>query len=354
VNLRFLPLPSTLPVDDDPLLVKFWGVRGSYPAPGKETLRYGGNTSCVAVHAAGHTIILDAGTGIIPLGRALARRAQQTGRPVVATLLFSHTHHDHIQGFPFFTPAYASSTRLSIFGPQIVGWGPGQSLGATMALPFFPVAFQQLEASRTIGDLHSDQVLIWRVQEAGPAICPAGSAVEKALRAAGPSGRKEETVCARLLWSDTHPGGVLFYRIEWRGRSVVYASDTEGRAGIDPQLVAFARGADLLIHDAQYTPQHYHGQLPGMASTRGWGHSTVDMACATARAAQVKALALFHHEPGYPDETIDRLEMAAQSQFPGAFAAYEGLEMCIGQEVTLSLSEALLWQDRQAAGQPVG
>lgn len=140
-----------------------------------------------------------------------------------------------------------------------------------------------------------------------------------------------EALRIRILRSFAHPGGVYIYRLDWRGQSLVYATDTEGYVGGDRRLAAFAHNANLLIHDAQYTEAHYRGQN-GLPSTQGYGHSTAKMACKLARAANVRALALFHHDPGYNDQTVAALEQRARSLFPTAFAAREGLEMRLSRE----------------------
>jgi ribonuclease BN (tRNA processing enzyme) len=135
-----------------------------------------------------------------------------------------------------------------------------------------------------------------------------------------------EAVVVRLMKSYAHPGGVYVYRIEWRGRSLVYATDTEGYVGMDRRLAAFAKGADVLIHDAQYSEEQYRG-LKGFMPTQGYGHSTPQMACEVAAAAGVKRLALFHHDPNYDDESVHDLEEQARATFKTAFSAREGLQV---------------------------
>ena len=297
--------------------VKFWGVRGSYPTPGPQTMHYGGNTACVEVRAGGHTIILDAGTGIIPLGRELTTRGRQTGQPVRALILFSHLHHDHTQGFPFFVPAYNPGTRLYIYGPGASEQALEEQLARNQTPPAFPITLRDMHAAReirAIGEL--DSIVL---DENGLRLTRAGGSTPP------------EAVLIRLMKSYSHPGGVYFYRIEWRGHSLVYATDTEGYVGTDRRLAAFAHGADLLIHDAQYSPEHYRG-LNGWASTQGFGHSTPQMACEAALAAGVQRLALFHHDPNYDDETVHDLEEQAQAIFKPTFSAREGLELTLAVE----------------------
>ena len=145
----------------DEMIVRFWGVRGSYPVPGPRTVHYGGNTSCVEVQAGAHTIILDAGTGIINLGMELLRRAKADGnKPVVATLFFSHMHHDHTQGFPFFTPAYLGSSVLNIFGPRVFERDLEETLAHSMLPPSFPVALQEMNSLKFLRNMTETDVII--------------------------------------------------------------------------------------------------------------------------------------------------------------------------------------------------
>src|SRR5690242_11441672 len=254
----------------DELRVKFWGVRGSYPAPGPGTLKYGGNTAAVEIRAGGRTVILDAGTGIIPLGRELAR----TRRTNEILLLFSHLHHDHTQGFPFFVPAYMPNTRLHIFGPDGTHESLAQVLEHNQSPETFPVSLRDMSATKNIQSVREAQIIVW--DEVGVRL--AESTV----------GLSEEAVVIRIHKSYAHPGGVYAYRITWQGKSIVYATDTEGYVGTDRRLVQFAKDADILIHDAQYLDEHYWGKLDGFPSTQGYGHSTATMACEVALASKSK------------------------------------------------------------------
>ena len=297
----------------DNLMVKFWGVRGSHPTPGAGTVKVGGNTACVEIRAGEKTIILDAGTGIIPLGRDLARSAAASKTPLEVLLLFSHLHHDHTQGFPFFVPAYLPKARLHIYGPGISPETLESVLEANQSPTNFPVGLREMAAAKDIRSLRETQVIVW--DETGVQIREAGT------------GSGEDALVVRIHKSYAHPGGVYCYRVEWHGQSVVYATDTEGYVGTDRRLVDFARGADLLIHDAQYSEAHYAGQLAGFPSTQGYGHSTVNMACEVAARAEVGALALFHFDPAYDDVIIEELEMQVRNQFERTLAAHEGLEI---------------------------
>src|SRR5688572_21751729 len=302
----------------DELRVKFWGVRGSYPTPGAGTVKYGGNTASIEIRAGERTIILDAGTGIIPLGRELSQRASAQKRAIEIVLLFSHLHHDHTQGFPFFVPAYMPNARLHIFGPG----GTPETLSAVLernqSTETFPLGLREMASTKNIQSVRESQVIVW--DEAGVRL--AESAV----------GFSDEAVVIRIHKSFAHPGGVYVYRITWRGKSVVYATDTEGYVGTDRKLVAFARAADMLIHDAQYSEEHYRGQLAGFPSTQGYGHSTVTMACEMGAASEAGQLILFHYDPAYSDAMVAGMEASAKAQFGKAQAAYEGLEIALRAE----------------------
>ena len=294
--------------------IKFWGVRGSYPTPGPETIKYGGNTACVEIRAGERTIILDAGTGIIPLGRELEK---QKSSEII--LLFSHLHHDHTQGFPFFVPAYIPNTRLHIFGPGGTPETLRRVLEHNQSAETFPVSLRDMPAMKDIQSVRESQVIVWESALQGH---------EENIRVSESSGRSSsDALVIRIYKSHAHPGGVYIYRITWRGKSVVYATDTEGYVGTDRRLASFARDADVLIHDAQYSEEHYCGRLAGFSSTQGYGHSTADMACEIAASAHAGELILFHHEPAYTDAMVAAQESVAKNLFHASRAAYEGLEI---------------------------
>jgi phosphoribosyl 1,2-cyclic phosphodiesterase len=304
-------------MSNETMTIKFWGVRGSHPAPGADTVQFGGNTPCIEVRVGEHTIIFDAGTGIIPLGRDLLHRA--AGKPLNLSVFFSHMHHDHTQGFPFFAPAFIPSTRLNIFGPHTFERDLQQVLAANMLPPFFPVTLNDMGAAKNIQSVSESQAIV--LDSEGTRLVAANSA----------ESRDPQAVTIRLLKSAAHPGGVLIYRVEYRGQSIVYATDTEGYANVDRRLANFARGADLLIHDAQYLDDHYLGQN-GFRSTQGWGHSTAAMACDLAAVAGVKQLALFHHDPSYVDKTLLGIEQQAQTRFANTISTREGMEITLNAE----------------------
>ncbi|MFT3773759.1 MAG: MBL fold metallo-hydrolase [Minicystis sp.] len=269
--------------------ITFWGVRGSIASPGPDTAGVGGNTSCVEVQCGSTRLILDAGTGVRRLGDKLLGEG-----PVDATVLLSHLHWDHIQGLPFFVPAYLPTTKL-----QIVGSGGGVAslrdvLTTQMTAPVFPVRLDELGAQLSLREVKSGETF-W-----------VGDARVRA---------------AKL----NHPGGVLAYRIDYDGRSVVYATDTEHYACVDPTLRALAEGADVLIYDSQYTPEEYRGD--GGRSKVGWGHSTYVAGAELARAAGVGQYVLFHHDPQRNDAGVVEVERKARELFPSSVAAREGMQI---------------------------
>jgi formylglycine-generating enzyme required for sulfatase activity len=294
-------------------VIRFRGVRGSYPVLGETTSRVGGNTACVEVWAGGHLIIIDAGTGIIDLGKDLMRKYRASGEkePIVATMLFSHTHYSHIQGFPFFTPAYEDTSVLYMFGPTNFHEDIEEALRRAMLAPTFPVALREIRSLKVMDNIKESQVVILDQGKVPQILNVYPDKKEDSL----------DAVEIGMLRSYAHPqGGVSLYKISWAGKSMVYASDTESYVGGDTRLIEFARGTDLLIHDAQYTNEEY---VTG--PKQGWGHSTPEMAIAIAQAAKVKKLVLFHHDPAHDDDTLAEMEKRAQGVFPNTILAYEGL-----------------------------
>jgi phosphoribosyl 1,2-cyclic phosphodiesterase len=313
-----------MPGSQSEFLVRFRGTRGSHPTPGSGTIRFGGNTACVEVHAKNHLIILDAGTGIIPLGNDLMRQHWASGpdvkdrEPIVCTILFSHTHHDHTQGFAFFKPAYIPTSTCYLFGPRLLEEELEEGLRKAMVSPFFPVELNDLSSVRNIRSLHESEMILFEDEKVEPKVYNYYRDNHSDM---------PYRVRIRLMHSLAHPnGGVFVYKIEANGKSIVYATDTEGYVGGDQRLIHFATGADLLIHDSQYMhPEYLFGEIP----VQGYGHSTVEMAAEAAGQAGVGKLALFHYDPQYDDSAIEQMEKKAQSIFKNSIAAYEGLEICI-------------------------
>jgi len=278
--------------------LKFWGVRGSIPVPGPTTVRTGGNTSCVEVECGNNTIILDAGTGIRLLGYEFLKKRKR-----VAHIFISHVHWDHIQGFPFFNPAFVEGNTFYLYGGRNVTTTLEETLYGQMNYPNFPVLLKDLPSKIVFNDLDEGEVI--------------------------KIGEGEEVVVDNVRLN--HPNGVYSYRIRYGGNSLVYATDTEHTTEPDAKLIEFARNVDLLIYDAQYFPEEYSGKNGG-GSKVGWGHSTMIEGANIAKLAGVKKLVLFHHDPLHTDEDVDRKEKLAQEIFKQTVAAREGLIIELGSE----------------------
>ncbi len=279
--------------------VRFWGVRGSVATPGSSTVQYGGNTSCVEMRVAGKRLIFDGGTGLRVLGQQLLKET-----PIEGHLFFSHSHWDHIQGFPFFRPAFMSANRFHIYGGVAPnGASMQQRLSDQMLHPNFPVPMQVMQ-----GDLQFHDVFPGQVLDLGD-----GVTVE--------------------MGSLNHPNTALGYRVSWNGRSAVYATDTEHYADhVDENLVHLCRDADVLVYDACYTDEEYHDEI---SSRRGWGHSTWQEALRLAKVAKVKHPIMFHHDPDHEDEFLEAVEMDVKAAYPGACLAREGMVInLVGKEDT--------------------
>jgi ribonuclease BN (tRNA processing enzyme) len=288
---------------------RFWGVRGSYPTSSSETLKFGGHTSCVEIRAGAHRLIFDAGTGIIALGREML---QAKGAPLRLSLFLSHTHHDHIMGFCFFEPLLKAGTRVFVYGPDANGASLETTLRTVMNSQLFPIGFHELKARKEIISLHGGETLRLNAARDGRKI-----RTERRV-----SGSDDEVIVATHK-SHAHPrNGVLLYRVHYRNKSVVYATDIEQQKGGYPDVIEFVSGADLLIHDAQYLHSEYFSKRD---SKKGWGHSTIERAAEVARKAGVKRLVLFHHEPTHHDQAIRAIEGRARRLFANTTAAYEGM-----------------------------
>ena len=270
--------------------IQFWGVRGSIASPGPETVRYGGNTPCVEMRVGGERLIFDGGTGLRVLGQSLLSQM-----PVEAYMFFTHSHWDHIQGFPFFVPAFIKGNRFHIHGaPAPNGATIKQRLNDQMLHPNFPVPLQIMGADLQFYDI--------------------------AMRGNLQIG--DVTIENAPL---NHPGDATGYRISWNGYAAAYITDTEHFPDrLDENVLTLARNADVLIYDATYTEEEYSSP----ASSRvGWGHSTWQEAVKVARAANVKKLVIFHHDPLHNDDFLDRLGEQAAQEFPDTLMAREGLSI---------------------------
>ena len=271
--------------------VHFWGVRGSIACPGSETVRYGGNTPCIEMRVGSERFIFDGGTGLRVLGQSLL-----TQMPVTAHLFFTHYHWDHIQGFPFFVPAFIKINTFYIYGTIAPDGSTVQHrLNDQMLNPNFPVPLQIMGA-----DLKFLDVNIGKSIKIGDEII-----IETALL--------------------NHPGEAVGYRINWRNYAAAYVTDTEHFPDrLDENVLFLARNADVLIYDATYTDEEYYSEK---SSKVGWGHSTWQEAVKVAKAAKVKRLVIFHHDPLHNDDFMDKIGEQVAEQFPNSLIARDGFSI---------------------------
>lgn len=273
--------------------IKFWGVRGSIACPGPDTAKYGGNTSCLQVIGGSEIVVMDAGTGIRKLGEQLTALK----KPVRVHLLLSHTHWDHIQGFPFFSPIYFPGNELFVYGPRALEKSLEEALMFQMQYSYFPVRGVELAAKVKFTELGEETFSIGDLQ-----------------------------VQSKTM---NHPIRVLAYKVSQKGRSVIYTGDNEPyydvladrgsgtETGIhrrsefidecNQRVVDFCKDVDLLVADSQYTDEEY-------TKKRGWGHSSIAQVLALAQESSVKTLALFHHEPTHDDEMLAAIEKDAKAR----------------------------------------
>ena len=268
--------------------IRFWGVRGSTPAPQPENMRYGGNTSCVEVRVEDQLYIFDCGTGFRVLGQALRR--EFGARPVSGHIFVSHFHWDHIQGLPFFAPLYDNSENRFRFHCSNRTRSLKQVFEEQMAAPYFPVGLNQMRAQRSFHDLDDGRIQL-------------------------------DAATLQAAWLN-HPQGCMGFRLETRDGIVVYATDNEpGNALFDKNVRKLAAGADVLIYDSQYLPEEYENRR------RGWGHSHWREAINVVMESGAKELILFHHDPDHDDDCIDKVVKEARNYYPRVRAASEGMQV---------------------------
>jgi len=273
--------------------VTFYGVRGSCPCPSEDNRRYGGNTACVALTVVDEPpIIFDLGTGLRPFAAT-----QPDDGTFCATALLTHIHWDHVQGLPFFPPADRVGARFDVFGPQQDQGTLADVFDGFMRPPYFPVTCSELRGDIVFHEVLKDDMTVGTAQ-----------------------------IMVRPV---PHCGPTVGYRVEWDGATVTYISDHQAPLGLDSvadSVLELANGADLLIHDAQYTPAEF-------AEKSHWGHCTVDYAVKVATEANVKRLVLFHHDPSHGDDVLDEILVEARAvagrDGPQVMAAYEGLQLTL-------------------------
>jgi phosphoribosyl 1,2-cyclic phosphodiesterase len=265
--------------------VTFWGVRGSFPCASLNHMKYGGNTSCVTFQTASTTIVLDAGTGLFQLGKHLLKTGVSA-----ATLLLSHSHTDHIIGFPFFAPAWINSFALTIMAGHLIDNGGVRNIFEVgMRDPVFPVKLQDMGGATRFEDFRVGQNL-----------------------------RLSHDVRVKTA-PLVHPNGATAYRIEAEGKALCYVTDTEHTPGKpDENILNLIKGADLVVYDCTYTDEEFPKKV-------GWGHSTWQEGVRLSRAAGAKRLAIFHHDPDHTDDVMDLVDETARHTWNKAFVAREGM-----------------------------
>lgn len=269
--------------------IRFWGVRGAVPCPGETTVRYGGNTACVEVRCGDRLIIFDAGTGLRVLGNSLIRSDQR----IVGHIMLTHTHLDHIQGLPFFRPAYTGKNCFEFWNGHLRRQQRNlqEVLYTLMQRPFFPVPLDIMHSCIAFNDFDAGEVLTLD------------------------AGIRLRTACLN------HPGGATGYRLEFGGRAACYVTDTEHREGeLDAAILGLIADADLVIYDATYTDDEY-------PRYRGWGHSTWQEGVRLCRAAGARRLVAFHHDPDHDDDLLDRIAVELEAALPGSLVAREGMQI---------------------------
>jgi phosphoribosyl 1,2-cyclic phosphodiesterase len=269
--------------------ITFWGVRGSIACPGPETKEFGGNTSCVEVLCGDNRVILDAGTGIRPLGVSF-----ESGAPVDVDILLSHTHLDHIIGLPHFEPAYDEGSHLRFWAGKFLEENTVEAvLGMMMKAPLFPVSLGSMAARKDFNDFR------------------AGDTFELSCGA-------QVRTCAL-----NHRDGATGYRIEYGGRTICYVTDTEHVEGThDEKILSLIDGADVFIYDTTYTDEEYQ-------SYRGRGHSTWQEGAALAERAGVGTYVPFHHSPTHDDKFMTKIERYAKGRLENTVMAREGLRLTL-------------------------
>ncbi|MCC7260410.1 MAG: MBL fold metallo-hydrolase [Alphaproteobacteria bacterium] len=275
--------PAPLPHKD--FFVKFWGVRGSIACPGPRPVRYGGNTSCLQVQCGEYGFIFDAGTGLKDLGAELVKSG-----PKNVDIFLSHTHVDHVNGFPFFKPAYAPGNRIKVHAGHLLPRSTvREELGKLMSQPLFPISIDIMAADMVFDDFHAGETL-----------------------------QISKDITLRTV-PIPHPNGATAYRIEYDGKSICYVTDTEHTPGkLDETILGLIKDTDIFIYDSTYTDEEY-------TRFKGWGHSTWQEGVRLSNAAGVKTFVVFHHDPDHDDDIMDGIARDVEKMRPGSVVAREGL-----------------------------
>ena len=274
------------------LRVKIWGCRGSIATPASTHMKYGGNTTSLEVDVGDRKILLDCGTGIRNLGRELVKSDLTR-----CAILLTHTHWDHINGFPFFTPAFNPAMTFDIMAGHLNDKGGIKSVfAAQMENPMFPVPLDAMQATLNFSDFAAGES--WYIDDA-----------------------KEIKVSSCLL---NHPNDATGYRVDYQGSSMCLITDTEHVQGThDENILRLIDGADLVIYDSTYTEKEFPNHV-------GWGHSTWEEGLTLCQEAGAKQLGIFHHDPEHDDDFMDALADEAEKAWDGCFVIREGMDLTLG------------------------
>ena len=303
--------------------VTFYGTRGTRTVCGAKHDEFGGETTCIVVHAGEHTIVFDSGSGIVNFGKehVASHYASGASGPLTSHIFHTHCHYDHICGLPYFAPLYIPDSTTRIYGPRNPLGSFEEAIRRFIHTPYHPVPLYEMEGEVSFAEVREPESAYFLYGQRDPVIA---NAKHSDLRSAVPDDSECEVV-VHCLRGFSHPkSGVMFYRVEYAGRSVVIATDTEGYVFGDRRLATFARGATALIHDGMYTKQRYVSEsLP----TQGWGHSIVESALLVAEMADVHRVYLVHHDPNHDDAELRDIEQRAKAHMPHAALARDGLKV---------------------------
>lgn len=281
-------------MDNNDILVTFWGVRGSCPTFDENVFEYGGNTSCVEVKIKDRLIILDGGTGIQQLGKYLS----SLDRNIKGDIFITHTHWDHIQGLPFFSPFFNRENYFNIYGEKKNDISFSKAIKEIMKYPYCPIEWEDLDATLIFNEIGGDETL-----DIG------------------------DDITIKTIHTD-HPGGCLAYRINYNGKSISYITDLEHNRDIHNSLKEFVFNTDILIYDANFTDVEYYGG-DSKSSKKGWGHSTWEKGVSLAKEAKIKKMILFHHNSNRKDSELKVIEKEAKKYHNDLMAAKEGMTIAI-------------------------
>lgn len=270
--------------------VRFWGVRGSIPVPGLAMKGLGGNTPCIEVNAGGETIIFDAGSGL----RVLGEKMLKEGKPVRANIFLTHVHHDHVQGWPFFTPGFIPTNAFKIYGENKDGMGIKDQLSGIMVPPWFPIPMTFMKSHMEFFDAEPGNPI---------KLTPSVTVIPGRLN---------------------HQNGALGYRVEsiekGKKRVFTHITDTNHTSEVDQNVVELCRDCDAFTYDTMYTPEEWEKK-------KDWGHSTWLEGTKIAKIAKAKRMLLWHHEPNHTDKIMKKILEDARKEFKKTYLSYEGLEL---------------------------